>query len=239
MADELWPGGPRFRDETDGFRLGADSVLLAHFAKAARVRKRRVIDLGCGSGLISILLAWDDPDLLVEGIEIRPRAACLAAENAKNSGVSDRMSVLEGDLRRHRELFNAGVYDLTVSNPPFYKLGSGKPPDNEETSAARGEEHCTLADVCAAASYLTRWGGSFALAHKPERLVEIFSTLTDAGFEPKRIRFVQHKQTSPPYLALIESRRGGKPSLNIEPPLILTNNDGSDSDEAKEKLRNR
>ena len=133
----------------------------------------------------------------------------------------------------YREFLSAGAYDLAVSNPPYFKLGCGKHTENKDIAAARDEQNCTLSDVCAAANYLTRWGGSFILIQKPDRLVETFSALTGAGFEPKRIRFVQHKHTSPPNLVLVEGRRGGKKGLKIEAPLVLTDENGGDSAEAR------
>lgn len=220
MTDELWPGGPRFRDDVDGFPLGGDSLLLAQFAKGSRVRKKRVADLGCGAGIVSILLAWNEPNVHIDGIEIRHLAASLAAENIEVNGFSDRISIIEGDIRRHRELFSAGAYDMVVSNPPYYKQGSGKRPESADISTARSEDCCTFADICSAAGYLTRNGGAFVIVHKPERLVEIFRTLTNHGFEPKRAKFVHHTETAPPSLVLIESRRAGKPSLEIEPPSL-------------------
>ena len=234
MIDELWPGGPQFKDEAGVFRLGTDSVLLAHFVKGSQLtRKKRAVDLGCGAGIISIIMAWDDPGLTIDGVEIQHRAASLAMDNAKLCGLAQRVNVVENDIRRHRELFSAGYYDLAVSNPPYYSCGSGMLSANAEIKNARAEELCTLDDICQAAGYLTRWGGSFVLVHKPERLAEIFRELAICGFEPKRMRFAHHKRTSPPSLVLIESRRGGKPSLKIEAPLILTNDDGSDSPEVR------
>jgi len=230
LIDELWPGGPCFAEAAGVFRLGTDSVLLAHFAKTVRAKGQKyAIDLGCGSGIISVLFAWSNPELVIDGVEIDPRAAALAAENAALNKMP--INVIEGDLRRHREFLTAGAYDLAVSNPPYFAQGRGK--TSQELALARGEESCTLSDICRAAGYVTRWGGAFALVHKPERLREIFSALSESGFEPKRLRFVQHMNTSPPSLVLIESRRGGNPSLKVEPPLILANNDGGDSDEVK------
>jgi len=234
MIDELWPGGPRFIDETGVFRLGTDSVLLAYFTKNTRIKnKKRAADLGCGSGIISILLAWDEPELMIDGVEIQPRAAHLASENAKLCGLDGRIKIIEGDLRSYRGLFEAGAYDLVVSNPPYYQRGSGKTSANTDIAAARGEELCTLGDICQAAGYITRWGGSFIIVHKPQRLADIFRAMSDTGFEPKRMRFVQYSKLSQPSLVLIESRRGGNPSLSVEAPLILTNDDGGDSDEVK------
>jgi len=238
MIDELWPGGPRFKEESGVFRLGTDSVLLAHFTRSSRIKKRkRAIDLGCGSGIISVLLAWEDSALLIDGVEIQPRAAGLALENAVLCGLDGQINIVEGDLRRYRELFQAGAYDLSVSNPPYYTLGSGKSSADAGIAASRSDVSCTLDDICRAAGYLTRWGGAFFLVHKTERLADVFRSLSGAGLEPKRLRFVQHKRDSPPSLVLVESRRGGNPSLDIEAPLILANGDGGDSDEVKKIYR--
>ena len=234
MIEELWPDGPLFRSGDGIFRPGMDSVLLAYFANSARLsNKNRAVDLGCGSGIISILLAWDSPGLHIDGIEMQPKAAQLAIENSKLCGLSDQMRIIEADLRNHRGFMKAGYYDFAVSNPPYYPQGSGKSPSSKGIAAARGEESCTLSDICKAAGYLTRWGGSFFLVHKPERLADIFRALSDFCLEPKRLRFVQHNYSSPPSLVLVESRRGGNPALDVEEPVILTNEDGSESDEAK------
>ena len=70
------------------------------------------------------------------------------------------------------------------------------------------------------------------LVHRPERLSEIFCTMTACSLEPKRLRMVQYKAQSAPSLVLIEARRGGKPGLSVLPPLILTEN-GEDTGEVK------
>jgi len=234
VIDELWPGGPRFKDAKGVYRVGTDSVLLAHFVGSSGQKKRtRATDLGCGSGVISILLTWRDAGLRVDGIDIQPDAVSCATENADLSGLSDRIRVIEGDIRRHREFLQPGAYDIAVANPPYHTPGSGKRSGDASRSTARCEELCPLDELCLAAGFLLRWGGEFSLVHKPQRLADIFRAMDRSGLEPKRIRFVQYKKSSPPSLVLVESRRGGKPSLRAEAPLILKNDDGSDSDELK------
>lgn len=231
-TDELWPGGPKFIYKSGGFRVGTDAVLLADFA-SGQARDKRACDLGCGTGVIAILLAWNNPALIVDGVELQAPWADIARQNAHLSGVADRVRVFDGDLRQHRDFLQAGAYDLVVSNPPYYPAGSGKSAGNPAAAAAREEQTCTLGDVCAAAAYLTRWGGRFALVHKPERLCDVICALRAHGLEPKRLRFVQHKAGSAPNLILLESRRGGNPSLVIEPPLILAADDGQDTEVVK------
>ena len=237
MIDELWPGGPRFIRRDDVFQLGTDSVLLASFAGGTHAKA--AFDLGCGGGILAILLAYNNPKLRVDAVEIQPHAVALTRENVALGGFSGRISVTEGDLRRHRELFTAGAYDLVVSNPPYFPRGSGKTAESESLALCRDERSCSLRDICDAAAYLTCWDGKFALVHRPERLAEVVCSLSAAGMEPKRLRFVQHKAASAPSLFLLESRRGGKTGLDILPPLILADADGGDTDEVKQIYHRR
>ena len=229
--DTLWPGGPRFLKSGGGFKLSTDSVLLAHFA--AGLRAGTIMDLGCGAGVLTVLLQLSHPGADVQGIELQPDAAALCRRNLAENGLSDG-GILTGDLRDHRTLLKAGAYDLVVSNPPYFAADSGYAAPDPARAAARDERTCTLDALCAAAEYLCRWGGAFALVHRPERLAEIFCTLRAHGLEPKRLRLVQHRCDRAPSLALIEARRGGNPGLTVCAPLLLCNADGSDSDEIKE-----
>ncbi len=211
-------------------------MLLADFAAASGAR--RILDLGCGGGVLTVLLALRAPQARVEGVDVSPEAVALCRRNLAENGLAERCAVLEGDLRAHRELFEAGAYDLVVSNPPYFAAGSGYAAPDEKRAAARDERSCRLEDVVAAARYLTRWGGRFALVHRPERLSEALCALTAAELEPKRLRMVQPRPDASPNLVLIEGRRGGKPGLEILPPLLLEDVSGADSAEVK-RIYNR
>ena len=214
--DDLWPGGPRFVRSGAGFALGTDSVLLADFA--AQRRARRIADLGCGAGVLTVLLL---------------RALELARDNIRANGLSGRAQILCADLRTHRTLLPAGSFDLVVANPPYFAAGSGYTSPDPMRAHARDERTCTMQDICAAMAYLTRWGGSAALVHRPERLSELLCALTAAGLEPKRLRTVAHTAHAAPSLVLVEARRGGKPGLKLLPPLALCAPDGTDSEEIR------
>ena len=228
MFDELWPGGPKFHQAEYGFKLGTDSVLLAHFTNPSRAK--RVLDLGCGAGVLTVLTAYKAPKAQVYGIEIQPESAEVCKQNMAANGF-DENNILLGDLRDHRKLFEAGSFDLVISNPPYFTAKSGYTAPDEKRATARDERTCTMDDLCKAAGYLVKWGGAFTVVHRPERLSELLCALTKYGLEPKRLRLVSHKATTAPNLILVEARRGGKPGLSIEPPLILTKDDGSDTEE--------
>lgn len=224
----LWEGGPVFA-QAEHFRLSTDCVLLADFVNVAG--RKRGIDLGCASGAIALLLLWRSPRLHMTGLELLEDAAELAEKNMEKNALQDRSRIICGDIRRHRELFKSGSFDLVAANPPYFPVERGKLSPDEKRSGARGEVSCSLEDICAAASYLCCTGGSFSVVYKPERLSELFCAMTAHGLEPKRLRLVCYRQDSAPSLVLVEGRRGGKPGLDILPPLILTGPEGGDSQE--------
>ena len=225
----LKPGGLRFVWEDALFRPGTDSFLLSSLPRLSA--GLRVCDLGCGTGLLGLLLLQRQPDLRVTGIDIQAAAISLAEQAAAENRLTDRLTFRCADLRQVRQYFPTGSFDLAVSNPPYYASGSGKVSPDNARCTARSESEATLADICAAAAYLLRWGGKFCLVHKPERLTDVLCALREAGIEPKRLRFVHNRAEYAPSLFLLEGCRGGKPGLTIEPPLILQDRDGAPSPE--------
>lgn len=207
--------------EDGEFRLGTDSVAcawFAHFPKGSRV-----CDLGCGSGAISLMLLASDPTLTLTGIELMPEAAKIAADNARRNNLS--FHVIQGDLRQIRTYLPAGSMDGVISNPPYFPVGSGLVAKGA-LAQARSEETCTLPQLTAAMGWLLKTGGKAVLVHRPERLAELIWYLKQENLEPKRIRFVRHRQESPVSLVLLDARKGGKPGLNYERDLILFDDHG-------------
>ena len=228
--DYLWEGGPVLA-QSENFRYGTDSILLGNFIPVRGAK--RAIDLGCASGVLSMLMLSRSDTISVTGLEINEEAAALAKENMARNGFSGRCEIVNGDIRSVRELFRAGSFDVVVSNPPYFPVRSGGVSPKTGRAEARGEVACTLEDLCAAAAYLCRWDGRFCLVHRPERLAELFAAMTGHGIEPKRLRFVCHRADAAPSLVLTEGRRGGKPGVAVEPMLIITDPDGQDTDEIK------
>ncbi len=225
---KLWPGGPEY-EGGGAFPVTTDSVLLADFA---RVRPgMRVLELGCGAGIISLLLLTREPGARLSAVEIDARAAGRARANLAANG--HEALVVCGDLRDASCLPEANSCALVVCNPPYFPERSGKRSADLRRAMARSEGACTFADVCAAAARSLKQGGRFAFVHRAERLPEIFALLAERRLEPKRLRLVQHSAESAPSLALCEAVRLGAPGLSAEPTLVLHNPDGSDSAEAR------
>lgn len=227
--ESLKPGGLRFVYDDTLFRPGTDSFLLSSLPRLKP--GLRVCDLGSGTGLLGLLLLQRQSELQVTGIELQEQAVLLAQRAAAENDLTHRLSFRHMDLRTVRESFPTGSFDLVICNPPYYSPERGRTATEAPIRTARSELSCTLEDVCRAASYLLRWGGSFCMVHKPERLTDLLCTLRASAMEPKRLRFVCPTAGAAPTLVLIDARRGGNPGLTIEAPLILQTENGAPTPE--------
>ena len=120
----LKPDGLRFVWDDTLFRPGTDSFLLSSLPKLSA--GLRVCDLGCGTGLLGLLLLQRQSELTVTGIDIQPAAVALAERAAAENRLTDRLTFRCIDLRQVRQHFSTGSFDLVVCNPPYYPPASGK-----------------------------------------------------------------------------------------------------------------
>lgn len=211
-------------------RFGTDAFLLADFA-CSRKKGETVCDLGTGCGIIPMLLLREEETApgRIYGIELQEDAIELLTRTVEHCGLAQRIVPVHGDLRA--PALPAAFFDLVCSNPPYKKAESGLLSRKRSDQIARHETACTLLQLCQAAGRLLRYGGRFCVCQRPERLPDIFSDMRKAGIEPKRLRFVHQRPGRQPWLVLVEGRRGGKPHLRVEPPLIVERENGGFSQE--------
>ena len=91
----------------------------------------------------------------------------------------------------------------------------------------------TLEDVLSAAAWLLPTGGRLAMVYRPERLTDLLCAARCHGLEPKRLRLVHHDARSAHSIVLLDCRRGGRPGLTVEPPLLLRHSDGQETEDVK------
>ena len=226
--DDLMRSGRVIIQNPDEFCFSTDAVLLAHFP---RLKKNfRVIDLGTGNGVIPLLIADSVKEICA--VELNSCAADLARRNVELNGLTEQIYVVEGDYRRHRELFKPESFDVAVANPPYTPVKNGEPNKISAVARARHEFTATLEDVVTAARFVLKFRGSFCMIHLASRLCEIVDALHRHQMEMKRLRPVQPKAGRDANLILIEAVVGGRTgNLQLLPPLIVHNDDGSYTDE--------
>lgn len=215
---------------TEGFSFGTDAVLLSGFVQP---KKNSVgVEFGTGTGIIPLLLSLHKDFKKIYALEIQSEYADLARENLAMNGFSDKVEVLEGDLKDVKSLIPFYV-DFVFSNPPYMKKETGKVNDNEKKRIARHEIHCDIRDVCRSASSLLQDKGDFYCVYRLARMAELFSAMREFDLEPKNVVFVTPKPDSAPDLILVRGVKGAKPELKSRPPFVIQDENGERTEETR------
>ncbi len=230
--DDLQRNGYRIIQNKKKFCFGMDAVLLSGFAQVKP--GERVLDLGTGTGIIPILLEAKYEGKHYTGLEIQEDMAEMAARSVVLNGLEEKISIVEGDIRKAGEIFGLSVFDVVTSNPPYMNDSHGLKNPVLPKAIARHEVLCTLEDVVREAARLLRPGGRFYLVHRPHRLIEIITALTSHKLEPKRIKMVHPYADREANMVLIEAVRGGGSMVKVEAPVVVYREQGIYTDEIYE-----
>jgi tRNA1Val (adenine37-N6)-methyltransferase len=217
--DHLFDGRIQCLQPRQGYRFSEDAVLLAHFI--APQPEDRILDLGAGCGIISLILAYRWPAITLTAMEIQPNLAELARRNAVDNKLAERLLVIQGDLRQSRDLLTPGSFDWVICNPPYHQQAAGRLNPQNEQAAARHEIHADLAAVLGAARYALRHHGRLAMVYPAARAASLLHEMKNSGLEPKRLRMVYSHPNAPARLVLVEAACMAGEELTVLPPLFV------------------
>lgn len=228
--DDLEYKGLKIIQNKKGFCFGIDSILLSDFAREIK-KDSKVLDLGTGTGIISILLCGKTDLKEIIGIEIQEEVYEMAKRSIKLNKLENKIRLINEDIKKLSKLFPANSFDAIVTNPPYKKENTGLESEDKINQISRHEIMCNIDDIAKQASYLLKSNCSIYMVHRPDRLVDIIDALRKNKLEPKSIRFIYPKINKEPNLVLIKATKFGRPFLKIGKPLIVYNEDGSYSNE--------
>jgi tRNA1Val (adenine37-N6)-methyltransferase len=217
--DEILDGRLHVFQKKKGYRFSLDSILLAHFVSLKS--RARAIDLGCGNGIIILILAKRFPNVRCVGLEIQENLAALARKNAPLNDLDERVEILSGDARNIKKNFTAHSFDAVIFNPPYRKLKSGRINPELEKAIARHEIKGSLKIFLHAAQYLLKPGGRVFTIYPAKRLIELIYLFRQSGIEPKKMKLVYSDIFSDAEFALVEGKSGGREELKMAPPLFI------------------
>jgi len=243
-ADDLQYKGLVLIQKENTFRFGTDAVLLTNFAAEAvinsgKYRKRlypagkaaerdakpvNFLDIGCGSGIIPVLLCGKvgaSPERAkFTGVEAQEEMCELARRSVKLNGQEGSIEILCADIRESG--LRRGSFDIITLNPPYVRAGCGLKNEISGIASARHEILGTQEELMRAAASLLTVGGKLFIVNRPDRLADTLLVLREAGAEPGRLCFVQPDAKAAPVLFLCEATRGSGVGLKVLPPVDLT-----------------
>ena len=231
--DDLEYKGLKIIQNKEGFCFGIDSVLISDYAKKIK-KNSTIVDLGTGTGIISILLSKKQENLKIYGIEIQKDVAEMAERSVKLNGLEDSIKIINDNLKNLENHFSINSIDAIVTNPPYKKNNTGLKSDDYRNLVSRHEIECTLEDIINVSKKVLKDKGELYMINRVERLVDITYLLRKNKIEPKEIRFVHSKENEPPTLVLIRAVKNAGEFLKIEKPLIIYDNEGNYTEEILE-----
>ena len=219
--DAFLGGHLRLRQPKSGHRAGHDAMLLAA-ATLARPGDR-VAEFGAGVGAAGLALARRVGTIGLVLVEIDPRLAALARENAARNAIAADVIVL--DVTAPADAFAAhglepDSVDVVLMNPPFNDATRHRASPDRARSIAHVAERAMLDNWVHAARRILKSGGVLTLIWRADGLGEVFSAL-DRGFGSLAVLPVHGEATKPAIRVLVRAVKGGKAPMRIEPALML------------------
>lgn len=213
-----------------GYRYSLDPFLLTRFC-GQPPSGSRIIDLGAGCGIISLVLARINPAASIVAVENNPDMAALVERNIRHNGLAGRVTLQSADVIELRSCYRDSTFDLVVSNPPFRTAGSGRVSPRSGRDAARHETTAGLGDFMAAAKYLVKPSGRICFIQLPSRLTEFMALAAEMKLSLLRLRMIHSNAASPATMFMAELAKGRRSAPVVEPPLFVRDMSGEYTEE--------
>ncbi|MBP3383517.1 MAG: methyltransferase [Tidjanibacter sp.] len=193
-------------------KVGTDGVLLGAWVRLDESH-RRILDIGCGTGLVALMAAQRTAQWSAEvvGVEIDSPSATEAANNFTASPWSDRLSVVECAVQ---EYHTDTPFDHIVSNPPYF-VNSLLSPDEARTNA-RHTTTLTFDALAHSASRLLAEDGLLSVVLPCDVASDMVLASARCGLFLTRRMDVRSKATSAPIRVLLEFGRRARPTERTE-----------------------
>lgn len=171
------------------FYYGTDAVLLVKsvLRHYKALGGKKMCDLCSGTGIIPLMLCDSNEKLSAKALEINEEAFRISTMSAQISGLSDRVTFINDDIKNYKSLFEPESFDFVTCNPPYMTSTSGKMCETDYKTIARHEILCTIDDVFKAAFYLLKTGGSIFVVYRSDRLTSLFSAASANRFQIKEM----------------------------------------------------
>ena len=216
----------------DYFAFSLDSVLLANFV-TIKLSDKKIVDFCCGNAPIPMLMSFRTKARIF-GVELQKEIFDMGYDSVIENKMNDRIELINRDVKEISKYIDAESVDVVTCNPPYFRYQDSSLVNScDVKTIARHEVMLNLEDVIRNARYVLKNGGTLAMVHRPDRMIEIINMMQKYGIEPKKIRLVYPKIGKDANILLIEGVKNGNSGMKVLSPLYTHNDDGSYVDEIR------
>lgn len=184
----------------------------------------RILDIGCGCGIIPVILGYCFPQSCITGVEIQTKLAEIALKNIINNKLQRTVSIINEDIKNINPESTNGPFDLILSNPPYKKHNTGRLNPDPQKAIARHEITMNIKSLAAKAETLLRHKGRFMIIFPSERLPDIEQAVQATSIYPEWIRYIHTGPKKIPKRVIFSGRKDISARKGILPPIYLSSN---------------
>ena len=204
--DFLNDAGLLIEQQDDLYKVSSDAVALGNYVQCQA--NDLVIDVGCGTGVLTLLIAFNHRPRAMVSIDINAAAIEQLKRNLTLNQellTPTNFTVLNADARQLNTQLNHQVADVIVCNPPYFT--TGKKPLNQHKNLARHDDTLSLEDLAVLCTKNIKFGGIVYFCYPANQLAKAITIFENNNFRIKEIKFLSnHKGV---YLAIFKCKKGG------------------------------
>ena len=200
-------------------KIGTDSVLLGAWCPIDN-NPFSILDIGAGTGVLSLMLAQRSHAEQIDALEIDEDAYEQCVENFEASPWSDRLFCFHAGLDEFIEE-PEDEYDIIISNPPFYS--EDYKTDNSQRDLARFQDAMPFEELIEAADLLLSENGIFAVIIPYKEEESFIDLCTEVELFPVKVTRVKGSNTTPIVRSLLAFKRFELSTLTADELVIEIN----------------
>ncbi|MCH2023073.1 MAG: methyltransferase [Saprospiraceae bacterium] len=142
-------------------KIGTDGVLLGAWANVAQASS--ILDIGTGTGILSLMAAQRNHNAVIDALEIEEKAFEQASLNIQNSPWKERITVYHRSVQNHKDIDTYNYYDCIICNPPFYNIDTKSHIKDKARNIARNSKTLSFDALLECTKNLLEVKGSLSL----------------------------------------------------------------------------
>ncbi len=218
----------------DGYRASTDAVFLSFLLDSKKVKKGdTILDVGSGTGAISLCLASRLKDVKITGIDIQKDLVELSNMSSKENGFDDFLTYINTDIRKKTSL-PSGTFSFVITNPPY--SDHDMPSPNESKKLAHNHQDFDLTGWLSFCLKMLKPKGYLLVINRAEAINEIITAIDKKAGSINVLPIYSKLGQDAKRVAII-AQKTAKGITKILPPFYTHNEDGSYTDKAQSILR--